>query len=90
MALSERWRIKAALASLICGLIAIVLPVVGVVHLALVQEGLDGVLAISMVASLAFSLLGLILGAFGAGPRRNTALMTCGCMFVLVFGCWLA
>jgi hypothetical protein len=88
MAISEKWRIKAALASFLCGLIAILLPVVGIVW-GVVQEGFSGVQVISMLASLAISLLGLILGAFGAGPRRKTALMMCGCIFVLTFG-WLA
>lgn len=89
MAISEKWRIKAAFASFLCGLIAILLPVVGIVHWAVVQEGFDGVLGISMVSSLLISLLGLILGALGAGPRRKTALVMCGCIFVLTFG-WLA
>jgi hypothetical protein len=89
VALSEKWRTNAALASFICGLTAILLAVAGIVHWAIVQEHFDPWLAIAMPASLLISLLGLIVGAFGVGPRRNTALMMCACILVLVFG-WLA
>jgi hypothetical protein len=81
----EKWRTNATRASFTCGWISISLALMGLVHCAIVQEHYDWGLAIGTFGSLAISLIGLILGAFGRGPQRRSALKMCGCIFVIIF-----
>ena len=84
MMLPETWRLTARRASFACGWIAISIWVLGIAHCAVVQDHYDWGLATGTLGSLAISLIGLILGIFGTGPRRGSALKMCGCIFVLV------